>query len=81
MGRDFGSLISTVYCMKTLTNEFINRNMCKMPLTGVFTKSVFIWLQTFWEDVRCEMIQEKGIDPVAVDKIGKFVELKGRVLL
>lgn len=23
------------------------------------------------------MIQEKGIDPIAVDKIGKYVELKG----
>ncbi|XP_061193113.1 histidine--tRNA ligase-like isoform X1 [Saccostrea echinata] len=34
--------------------------------------------KTFWEDVRNEMIHEKGIDPIAVDKIGKFVELKGR---
>lgn len=24
------------------------------------------------------MIQEKGIDPIAVDKIGKYVELKGK---
>lgn len=26
------------------------------------------------------MIQEKGIDPIAVDKIGKYVELKGKTL-
>lgn len=26
------------------------------------------------------MIQEKGIDPIAVDKIGKYVELKGKML-
>lgn len=25
------------------------------------------------------MIQEKGIDPIAVDKIGKYVELKGMI--
>lgn len=25
------------------------------------------------------MIQEKGIDPIAVDKIGKYVELKGTI--
>lgn len=36
-----------------------------------------IFFQTFWDDVRAEMIQEKGIDPIAVDKIGKYVELKG----
>ncbi|XP_078326526.1 histidine--tRNA ligase-like isoform X3 [Crassostrea virginica] len=37
--------------------------------------------KTFWEDVRAEMIQEKGIDPVAADRIGKYVELKGRTEL
>lgn len=37
--------------------------------------------KTFWDDVRAEMIQEKGIDPIAVDKIGKYVELKGRTEL
>ncbi|XP_033631513.1 histidine--tRNA ligase, cytoplasmic-like isoform X2 [Asterias rubens] len=33
--------------------------------------------KTFWEDVRAEMIDEKGLDPVAADKIGKFVQMKG----
>lgn len=37
------------------------------------------FFQTFWDDVRAEMIQEKGIDPIAVDKIGKYVELKGTI--
>lgn len=41
---------------------------------------MFILLQTFWEDVRSEMIQEKGIDPIAVDKIGKFVGLQGETV-
>ncbi len=36
-----------------------------------------ISLQTFWEDVRAEMIDEKGLDPVAADKIGEFVQMKG----
>lgn len=39
----------------------------------------FHFFQTFWDDVRAEMIQEKGIDPIAVDKIGKYVELKGTI--
>lgn len=44
-------------------------------LSQTFKDSFFF--QTFWDDVRAEMIQEKGIDPIAVDKIGKYVELKG----
>ncbi|KAK3099260.1 hypothetical protein FSP39_001768, partial [Pinctada imbricata] len=35
--------------------------------------------KTFWDDVRMEMIDEKGIDPVAVDKIGEFVKLRGGI--
>lgn len=37
------------------------------------------FLQIFWDDVRVEMIQEKGIDLIVVDKIGKYVELKGTI--
>ncbi|XP_041462823.1 histidine--tRNA ligase, cytoplasmic-like [Lytechinus variegatus] len=33
--------------------------------------------KTFWEDVRAEMIDEKGIDPVAADRIGVFVQQNG----
>lgn len=40
---------------------------------------IHFFFQTFWDDVRAEMIQEKGIDPIAVDKIGKYVELKGTI--
>ena len=36
-----------------------------------------IFLQTFWEDVRQEMIEEKGLDPVAADKIGNYVQMRG----
>ncbi|KAK0731651.1 histidyl-tRNA synthetase-like protein [Lasiosphaeris hirsuta] len=31
-----------------------------------------------WEDVRKEMVEEKGLDPAIADKIGKWVVLKGQ---
>ncbi|KAK1834835.1 putative mitochondrial histidyl-tRNA synthetase precursor [Podospora conica] len=31
-----------------------------------------------WEDVRKEMVHDKGLDPVIADKIGKYVVLKGQ---
>ncbi|KAK3383151.1 hypothetical protein B0T24DRAFT_36693 [Lasiosphaeria ovina] len=31
-----------------------------------------------WEDVRKEMVDEKGLDPAVADKIGKWVVLKGQ---
>ncbi|KAK1752389.1 hypothetical protein QBC47DRAFT_404722 [Echria macrotheca] len=31
-----------------------------------------------WEDVRKEMVDEKGLDPAIADKIGKWVVLKGQ---
>ena len=37
----------------------------------------FFACQSFWEDVREEMIEEKGLDPVAADKIGHYVKLNG----
>lgn len=33
--------------------------------------------KTFWEDVRQEMVDEKGLDPAAADKIGNFVKYRG----
>ena len=30
-----------------------------------------------WEDVRKEMIDEKGLDENIADKIGEFVKLRG----
>eukprot|EP00057_Strongylocentrotus_purpuratus_P021771 XP_011676245.1 PREDICTED: histidine--tRNA ligase, cytoplasmic-like isoform X2 [Strongylocentrotus purpuratus] len=33
--------------------------------------------KTFWEDVRAEMVDEKGIDPAAADRIGFFVQQNG----
>ena len=37
-----------------------------------------LYLQTFWEDVRGEMVDEKGLDPAVADQIGYFVKYKGR---
>ena len=34
-------------------------------------------LQTFWEDVRVEMVDEKGLSPECAHKIGQFVQLHG----
>ncbi|CAD5116131.1 DgyrCDS5055 [Dimorphilus gyrociliatus] len=33
--------------------------------------------KTFWEDVRLEMVEEKGLDPQVADLIGEYVSLKG----
>ncbi|XP_002731518.1 histidine--tRNA ligase [Saccoglossus kowalevskii] len=37
--------------------------------------------KTFWADVRAEMVDEKGLDPAAADKIEKYVKLRGRTEL
>ena len=34
-----------------------------------------------WSDVRNEMVEEKGLDPIAADKIGEYVKLRGGVEL
>ncbi len=33
--------------------------------------------KTFWDDVRMEMIDEKGLDPVAADKLDVFIRIRG----
>ncbi|XP_074649907.1 histidine--tRNA ligase-like isoform X2 [Tubulanus polymorphus] len=33
--------------------------------------------KTFWEDVKAEMVDEKGLDPAVADKIGSYVKLNG----
>ncbi|XP_038056514.1 histidine--tRNA ligase-like isoform X2 [Patiria miniata] len=33
--------------------------------------------KTFWEDVREEMIEEKGLDPATADNIGQYVKMNG----
>lgn len=33
--------------------------------------------QTFWDDVRTEMVDEKGLDPEAADRIGHYVTFSG----
>lgn len=35
--------------------------------------------KTFWEDVRAEMVDEKGLSPEAADKIGHFVKFSGGI--
>lgn len=37
-------------------------------------------IQESWEDVRAEMVDEKGLAPDAADKIEPFVRLKGEPL-
>ncbi|XP_022091557.1 histidine--tRNA ligase, cytoplasmic-like isoform X2 [Acanthaster planci] len=37
--------------------------------------------KTFWEDVREEMIEEKGLDPKTADRIGHYVKMKGSLEL
>jgi histidyl-tRNA synthetase len=32
-----------------------------------------------WEEVRKEMVEEKSLDPNVADKIGNFMNLKGRL--
>lgn len=38
---------------------------------------VFFILQTPWEEVRSEMVNEKGLTEEIADKIGEYVRLKG----
>ena len=38
-------------------------------------------MQSPWEEVRAEMVNEKGLDPAAADRIGEFVQLSGGVEL
>ncbi|XP_064637433.1 histidine--tRNA ligase, cytoplasmic-like isoform X2 [Lineus longissimus] len=33
--------------------------------------------KTFWDDVKAEMVDEKGLDPDVADKIGSYVQLNG----
>jgi histidyl-tRNA synthetase len=33
--------------------------------------------KTFWDDVRLEMVDEKGLDPECADRIGQYVCLSG----
>ncbi|KAL4229742.1 hypothetical protein ACF0H5_010131 [Mactra antiquata] len=35
--------------------------------------------KTFWEDVRAEMVDEKGLSPEAADRIGHFVKFSGGI--
>ena len=35
------------------------------------------YYQTFWEDVRAEMVDEKGLAEDAADRIGQYVKLAG----
>ena len=30
-----------------------------------------------WEDVRCEMVKEKGLSEEAADQIGEYVSMQG----
>lgn len=39
-----------------------------------------VWcLQTPWEDVRQEMVKEKGLDEGVADKIEEYVKLSGEM--
>jgi len=37
--------------------------------------------KTFWDDVRAEMVDEKGLDPESADLIGEYVRLSGQTEL
>ena len=45
------------------------------------THTSVIVLQTFWEDVRAEMIDEKGLDPDVADRTGFYVKFQGQYLV
>eukprot|EP00058_Branchiostoma_floridae_P002856 XP_002588344.1 hypothetical protein BRAFLDRAFT_114648 [Branchiostoma floridae] len=38
-------------------------------------------IKTFWEDVRSEMVDEKGLAPEVADRIGEYVRLNGQLEL
>ena len=43
--------------------------------------AIFFRTQLPWEDVKAEMVGEKGLDPSVADKIGEYVKLKGGIEL
>lgn len=45
--------------------------------SNLYTVLIFLF-QSPWEDVRKEMIDEKGLSPEATDNIGEFVRLHGK---
>lgn len=54
-------------------------NVCSCNSGGSLVYyEVFIISQTPWEDVRKEMVDEKGLAPEAADRIGEYVKLSGK---
>ena len=42
---------------------------------------MFFHFKLPWSDVKTEMVEEKGLDTSAADKIGEYVKLKGGLAL
>ena len=42
---------------------------------------MFCYFKLPWSDVKTEMVEEKGLDSSAADKIGEYVKLKGGLAL
>ena len=50
----------------------------KVRSASLSSRNILIRLvQSPWSEVRREMIEDKGLDPVVADKIGEYVKLKG----
>lgn len=48
------------------------------------TTCIGAWLDVWqmeWEDVKKEMVEEKGLEPAVADRIGSYVKLSGEVSL
>lgn len=72
VGKTFDVFVTSISCTFYVSCWYSVHN----PSTSI--KLEYINLQTFWEDVRCEMVDEKGLAPEVADRIGQFVCLSGK---
>lgn len=63
-----GELEFTCFCENVSTHS--TSHLC-------FAYALFSCTQLPWEDVKTEMVGEKGLEPSVADKIGEYVKLKG----
>lgn len=75
---DLGSFVIKINHRKLLDGMFA---ACGVPddKFRVICSAVDKLDKTFWDDVRTEMIDEKGLDPQSADMIGCFVKLNGGI--
>ena len=70
-----------LFCIKISHRKILDGmfSVCGVPAdkTRAISSAVDKLDKMSWEEVRKEMVDEKGLDPAAADRIGEYVKLKG----